>query len=358
MTPVRRERGTAILGRMHVPMRRSRRLPVLATLAFGLLAAPAGAVVGGVETAPGRGTFIVALIDSAEGRKTVAAGQFCAATAVRRDVLITAAHCLEDEDGYRAQPSDLRVFAGRVLPLRKGKLVRVRSLKPHPNFDDGAGEANADVGVIRLREPLAGVTPISVAAPGDAGIWQPGVPLGLWGWGNRAAGEGQNFPRQLHDATVQRFTDARCDDLYGRYFNPPRSCAPGSLDGRVDACQGDSGGPLTATRPDGRVVLVGVVSFGRGLRAPEFPTVYTKLARFRTFLAKATARAAPVSSPVRRRDLEPLGEPGSPVELVADVDRVVLAVGPDPPGAEEPAPPADPVLAQVRGNSSAPSRTT
>lgn len=48
--------------------------PALAgLLAAGALAAPAGAVVGGSKTAQERGNFLVALIDSTEGRRTVAA---------------------------------------------------------------------------------------------------------------------------------------------------------------------------------------------------------------------------------------------------------------------------------------------
>ncbi len=264
-----------------------RRLLLLSSLLAGALAAPAQAIVGGAETARERGNFAVALIDAAEGVGFVAAGQFCAATVVRRDALVTAAHCLTDEGGSRADPDDLRVFAGHVLPLRKGKLAAVRSLSIHPEYDDGAGESNADVAVIRMREPLAGVTPIAVAGPEDSAVWQPGPPLGLWGWGNRATGEGENFPRQLHDGTVQRYADRRCDDLYGRFFNPASQLCAGQPDGSVDACQGDSGGPLTAARADGRLVLVGVVSYGEGCGKPEFPTVYTKLARYRKFLAKA-----------------------------------------------------------------------
>ena len=266
---------------------------VAALLGAGVLSAPAHAVVGGTKTAAERGTYLVALISSSEGRRTVAAGQFCAATVVRPDALVTAAHCLEDEEGYRADPADLRIFTGHVLPLRKGELLRVRSVTTHPDFDDGAGEANADVGVIRLRAPLKGVTPIAVAGSADGALWQPGAPLGLWGWGNRASGDGQNFPRQLHDGVVQRYTDARCDDLYGRYFNAASQLCAGQPDGRVDACQGDSGGPLTATRPDGRLLLVGVVSYGEGCGRPEFPTVYTKLTRYREFLAKALAPVRP-----------------------------------------------------------------
>jgi trypsin len=269
-----------------------RRLLLLSSLLAGALAAPAHAVVGGAETARERGNFAVALIDATEGAGFVAARQFCGATAVRRDALITAAHCVTDESGSGADPDDLRIFAGHVLPLRKGKLAAVRSVTVHPEYDDGAGESNADVAVIRMREPLEGITPIAVAGPGDSAIWQPGPPLGLWGWGNRATGDGENFPRQLHDGTVQRYTDRRCDDLYGRFFNPASQLCAGTPDGRVDACGGDSGGPLTATRSDGRIVLVGVVSYGEGCGRAAFPTVYVKLARYRAFLARALAPRA------------------------------------------------------------------
>lgn len=267
-------------------MPRPVRLVLIACLLLGVFAAPAGAVVGGMETLPGRGAFVVALVDAESSRKTVAAGQFCAATVVAPDALVTAAHCLVDETGQRVSVRALRIHVGRVLPLRTGRLVTPRSVALHPDFDDGAGEANADVGVIRLRRPLRGVPRIPLAGRGDSGAWQPGLPLGLWGWGNRATGEGENFPRQLHDGVVQRYADARCDELYGRYFNAATQLCAGRLDGSVDACTGDSGGPLTATRPDGSLVLVGVVSYGEGCGKPEFPTVYTKLQRYRTWLAR------------------------------------------------------------------------
>ncbi len=263
-------------------------LPVLFALLAGVSATPASAVVGGTKTEPGRGTFVVALVDSREGRKTVAAGQFCAATAVRRDVIITAAHCVMDEDGIRAAPSDFRIFAGKVMPLRRGRLLRPKSILIHPSFNDGAGAVNADVAVIRLRAPLRDITPIGLAGPADAEASAPGAPLGLWGWGNRST-MGDNAPRQLHDGIVHRYSDARCDELYGRLFNAASQLCAGRTDGSVDACDGDSGGPLTATGANGRAVLIGVVSFGEGCGRPDFPTVYTKLFRYRTFLARALA---------------------------------------------------------------------
>jgi secreted trypsin-like serine protease len=87
-----------------------------------------------------------------------------------------------------------------------------------------------------------------------------------------------------------RLSDARCDDLYGRFFNPASQLCAGRDDGSVDACQGDSGGPLIARRPSGAPVLAGIVSYGEGCGQPLFPTVYTKVERHLKFLARALAR--------------------------------------------------------------------
>ena len=267
-----------------------RLLPLTLLLCALLPVGAAQAVVGGVRTAPGEAPWIVALIDAEEGRRTVAAGQFCAATLVRPDALVTAAHCVEDEEGYAAEPDELRIFAGKVLPLRKGLLRRVKRIDVNPRFDDGAGQANADIAIIRLSTPLRGVPRVRLPTPRDGGIWHAGASLTLFGWGNRAAGEGQNFPRQLHQGEVVRLTDARCDDLYGRFFNAASQLCAGREDGSVDACQGDSGGPLIARRPEGTPVLAGIVSYGEGCGRPEFPTVYTKVERHLNFLARALAR--------------------------------------------------------------------
>lgn len=266
-----------------------RRLLALTLLALAAGAAPAHAVIGGTPVPAGSGRFVVALVDAEAGARTVAAGQYCAATVVRRDVLVTAAHCLLDADGFPMDAGQLRVHVGLALPLRRGTLVRVRQVTINPSFDDGAGAFDGDVGVIRLRTPLPGVTPIALAGPRDLAASSPGAPLDLWGWGNRAT-EGQNPPRALQTGRVQRFADGRCDELYGRLFNPASQLCAAGPGGAVDACDGDSGGPLTAVGASGRPVLTGIVSYGQGCGRPQFPTVYTKVARFRAFVARELRR--------------------------------------------------------------------
>lgn len=274
-------------------------LVLLAVLA--VLPAPAHAVIGGVEAAPGEAPWTVGLIQGRVDR--VAAGHFCGATLVRADTVVTAAHCVEeltrddDDADALARPGardhdrgpgylPLGVFTGRVLPLRAGPVEAVRWVVTHPGYDDGAGYSNADVAVIRLRRAVPGGVPLALAAPADAANYAPGGQLSVFGWGNRARDGRTSLPRQLYRGDLERIANRRCDERYGRLFNPVSQLCAGRADGSVDSCHGDSGGPLVARRPDGAALLAGIVSYGEGCGEAGSPTVYTRVARYGPWLAE------------------------------------------------------------------------
>ncbi|XP_043866212.1 serine proteinase stubble-like [Drosophila mojavensis] len=51
-------------------------------------------------------------------------------------------------------------------------------------------------------------------------------------------------------------------------------------------CKGDSGGPLAERNPDGSSTVIGIVSFGFGPCLSNFPTVFTRVAYFLTWIAE------------------------------------------------------------------------
>jgi secreted trypsin-like serine protease len=87
---------------------------------------------------------------------------------------------------------------------------------------------------------------------------------------------------------LQPKSDCNDADSYDGFITNNMICA--GLDaGGKDTCQGDSGGPLTARLNDeGGLakydVLTGITSFGTGCADPELFGVYTRVAKFRTWI--------------------------------------------------------------------------
>ena len=61
-----------------------------------------------------------------------------------------------------------------------------------------------------------------------------------------------------------------------KIFAIERECFLSLAGGPFQICQGDSGGPLFATTA-GRVVQIGIVSYGQSCALPKFPGVYSEV---------------------------------------------------------------------------------
>ena len=71
-------------------------------------------------------------------------------------------------------------------------------------------------------------------------------------------------------------TNADCYSDYGGKITDSMICAGYRGVGGKDACQGDSGGPFVCN-DGGKAVLAGVVSWGFGCAAPQYPGVYSRV---------------------------------------------------------------------------------
>ena len=112
-----------------------------------------------------------------------------------------------------------------------------------------------------------------------------------------------NYRRALIDLMAQAIgvkPDARkdiqaiLDKNAGRVLTENMICS-GKRGARQDVCNGDSGGPLFVTRDDGKVIQVGIVSFGTavwggqhcGLGANfDLYGIYTRAARYAGWVAE------------------------------------------------------------------------
>ena len=206
--------------------------PALA-LACLLMCAPAFALTGNAPPAQGFAARpIVMLVDPR--------GDLCTGTALTRDLVLTAAHCVAGKRDYQ------------VKTFQTGQTIAVRAIALHPRFDRasyGASRATADVALIKLAAPLGELVQPARLAP--ARRVAVGETLTIAGFGVTEAGtaRGLALPRM---ATLS--VTGEPGSLQIRLYDlATRNLRPG-----LGACTGDSGAP--AFEPASEAVI-GVVSW-------------------------------------------------------------------------------------------------
>jgi secreted trypsin-like serine protease len=243
-------------------------------------------IVGGKPAAPGEYPWQVSLVVSWIANPNQ--GHFCGGTIYNSKWIVTAAHCL-----VRVRAADVHVVGGTNVLMPGVHRVNVTRIIMHKNYN--AGTSDEDIALIEVKSPLAlGTTmqQIGLLEPSE----EPTVlvkdkVLTVTGWG--ATAQGAAVVRDLQEVDVPFVTREVCNDplSYNGKITENMICA-GKAAGGVDSCQGDSGGPIVY-RPSGSAPkLVGVVSWGEGCARPGKYGVYTRVARYNSWVKNCIANAA------------------------------------------------------------------
>jgi hypothetical protein len=205
------------------------------------LVAPAAAIVGGAEPASEALARHVVMVVGARGSA-------CTGTAIARDLVLTAAHCLMSGARHTVVAPDA---------ARRPRMIPVESFERHPEFDLETALARretADVALVKLAELLP--ARVSPALLGARDYFLIGDRFIVAGFGIdifRGAGSFGTL------RAAMLMTMQHPSSLQLRLADPATRGERAGL----GVCSGDSGGPVFEDS-GGRLTLVAVISWSTG----------------------------------------------------------------------------------------------
>jgi hypothetical protein len=241
----------------------------ITVLAFTFsLAASAAAMVG--RAAPANDTIGRSIVMIISSRANV-----CTGTALARDLVLTAAHCVQPAASYA------------ILPAKGAAPMPTKTVSVHPRYDPqsfAANRATADVALIKLTSPLP-----ERIAPAPLNRADAAVAVGdrflVVGFGVTTLGSDAGIGVARTAALIATGPPGT---LQVRLFDP---ATKGNRPG-LGACTGDSGAPVFRN-VDGRLVVIGVVSWSTGPKLAAGCgglTGVTPLVRYRDWIVQAAGK--------------------------------------------------------------------
>ncbi len=238
-------------------------------------------IVGGSKAPTDTYRWIVALADV--GSRSLFSRQFCGASLIDRDWVLTAAHCVDDQ-----VPQTLQVVVGLtdLDDTSNAEIRGVRGIYIHPSYVKRNGNLYGDIALILLEDPVTNITPIEINRTASDAL--PGLQVRALGWGDTLSTP--RFPTELRMVDLNLVSNSISNQVYGGIDNRHLSAR---AEGK-DTCSGDSGGPLFDEdgAPGADPLLVGITSFGIDCAQKSYPGIYTNVSTYASwidsFLAQPT----------------------------------------------------------------------
>lgn len=219
------------------------------------------AVVGGAPAASGTWPWLAYITDRV-GPTDV---QFCGGTVVAPNLILTAAHCVEDTTtGVLDDAGSFTVVTGSLdwTDTAVRQVSAVTQLIVHPTSD--ATSATYGINIVGDAALLVLATPttapaVTLADAGDVGLIDANTPAMIAGWGLTDPSDSSG-PNALQAAPTVIQDDAYCTYKNPEFDSLAQVCTLDVPEFTTSTCNGDSGGPLLSQDADGTWVEVGIAS--------------------------------------------------------------------------------------------------
>jgi trypsin len=200
---------------------------------------------------------------------------FCAAILVWDDVLLSAGHC---SSAFNSSKQSV-VIGGTLLDGSDATDVDVpvRKVIVHPDFRNATFENRIENDVMLVFLNQTGQRAPIAAFNADPNVPSDNALVTVIGHGKESLNiDDLTFPlKELNLSTANFLT---CDSFYDNLLEDLHICATDITEAAAP-CNGDSGGPLFYNNS-----VVGIVSFGYCTNEPYFPTVFTRVSTFRSWI--------------------------------------------------------------------------
>jgi secreted trypsin-like serine protease len=234
-------------------------------------------IIGGTNATPSEFSYIAGLVD--KSTSSLYDGAFCGASHIGNDWILTAAHCLYDDNGGKLTINDLDVYLNvwkLSAPPSNYERISVKAIFVHPNYNDVT--TDNDIALIQLNKSSA-FPIIKLPKIGQDSLYNAGNNAIIAGWGIYDVKNSLSAD-VLRRANIDIISTTICNGVnsYDGDISSNMFCA-GKPDGSKDACQGDSGGPLLVAN-NGDTTQIGIVSWGDDCGVADFPGVYTRVINY------------------------------------------------------------------------------
>nr|KAG5695068.1 hypothetical protein BaRGS_032561 [Batillaria attramentaria] len=228
-------------------------------------------IVGGSDATYGDHPYIGSL----QARSGTSWYHICGAVIYNQNTIVTAAHCLGNSaSSYRVLLGNHRLNNNDAHQAA----YTFSGYTRHPNYNGNAAGYPNDIACMKTSSTISFNSHVSAISFDNGGSWA-GQSCVLSGWG-RLTGGG-SLPNTLQKVSITKITNSNCASRWasisGASINNGHICFyTGS---GISACNGDSGGPATCGN-----TLVGITSWGISNCSGSYPSVYTRVSQFQSFL--------------------------------------------------------------------------